>query len=148
MVADTVANIQIIIINSELRVTIGCGYAELLLSTVSTKTDGALDIMLNFAVAKAPGLVFKLLTRYNAVPTELWVGKKSGKQVKQQKHKGYSTPENKSIHGAYLLGNKADNQKDDKGQQNTDEYAAASFSISVLYLLYDLRVVYTPGKAN
>jgi hypothetical protein len=62
MIADTVADIQIIIINSELRVTIGGGYAELLLSAVGTKTDGGLDIMLNFAVAKAPGLVFKLLT--------------------------------------------------------------------------------------
>ena len=40
MIADTVADIQIIIIDSELRVTIGGGYAELLLSTVGTKTDG------------------------------------------------------------------------------------------------------------
>jgi hypothetical protein len=75
MILDAVADIQIIIINFELRVTIGMAYTEILLSAVGTKTDGALDIMFNFAVAKALGLVFKLLIRYNAIPTALCIAK-------------------------------------------------------------------------
>jgi hypothetical protein len=50
MIADTVADIQIIIIISEFRIASGAAYADFLSAAVGTKIDSTFDVMLYIAV--------------------------------------------------------------------------------------------------